>query len=210
MMPCRVVPPSFQMAIEIQATIPQSLSQGDTVKWTRIYSDYPSTTWALQYYFSTAQTSATVGRYTGTVAARVTLNKNYTATTDGLGGFAITITATETAALTPGRYQWQARVTSGTEAFVAESGLIDVVPGLSARTDSYDARSADQYMLEQIDAALLAITTNRHASYTIADKTFNFVNLADLRTLRGPVAWRVRVAAGIPTIRYGLKVRPTL
>ena len=104
------------MAIETDTNVPSTFRAGDTTKWTVGYSDYPASSWSLNYYFKRPG-EPTV---------------NITATASGTD-FAVTLSAEDSSQFVPGRWQWHARAEKQSDgSIIAESGKVDVLPDPSA------------------------------------------------------------------------------
>jgi len=105
--------------------------------------------------------------------------------------FVITNAAATTAALTPGRYTWQALVTSGSERHKAAEGVLVVEPNYA--TDAVlDSRSQARKLLDAIDATLNGGATIDKKSMSVAGRTIERMTAAELWELRQRVAFDVK------------------
>ena len=117
-------------------TEPSRVTAGDTVSWTKTYSDYLATaSWVLSYTF-----------INGT--AKITA----TASASGADHL-ISIAAATTAGWAAGTYTWQAVVTKGAERYTVGQGVLIVAPNLAAAT-TFDTRSSARKALEAVNTLL--------------------------------------------------------
>jgi len=123
------------MAYTIPSVEPVSARAGDTWTWERTLSDFPASTWTLTYTFF-----STLGKIT------------IVADADG-DDYSVDVAPATTAAYTTGRYDWVAHVTDGTDQHQVLSGVMDVLPDLSAVT-TYDGRTHNRVMLDAINSIL--------------------------------------------------------
>ncbi len=101
--------------------------------------DYPAPTWVLSYilYSSTAKTTLT-------------------ATASG-SSHLILVATTTTDDIAPGRCDWIASVTNGTERYQVGSGAVEILPNIAAiSTGGYDNRSPARQILDAIDALMVS------------------------------------------------------
>ena len=129
------------MPVETTTGLPCRFSAGSTVRFTVSYDDYPASEWSLSF--------SILGPGAALSVAGVA---------DG-DGFLVTFTAAQTATLSPGQYQWAAKVTETAtqDATIAASGSVTVRPDLSnteigpwrtkfnAAVAAFSALSAGQY-----------------------------------------------------------------
>lgn len=164
--------------------IPDSIPAKTTVKYSRAYSDYPSTggAWTLTLYL----VGASVLGANGVGAAGVA---------DGSGGFDFTLTPTQTD-LVPGAYRWEERATNlaGTETYVAASGWITVDPCAAGAAEGAQQADAEK-MLTLIRAALTDQLSSDMAEFQIAGRSVRSHTLAELKQLEAhyeSVLWRLK------------------
>ena len=156
------------MAAPIPTTEPTTLIAGDTARWAKSLSDHlPADGWTLAYTWLSAST-----RYTATAAQDP----------DDASRHLLTITATTTAAWSPGMYEWRARVshTSGDVITVA-SGTMQVTPSFATATD---ARSHAAKALANIEAYLENSSNLAAAEYSIAGRQLKRHSIPGLLALR--------------------------
>lgn len=182
---------------DIPTVEPLEWAAGDTVQWTKDLADYPAGTWTLAYYFRGAA---------GGLAA--------TATASGTT-HAITITAAQSAVLAPGRYAWEAYVTSGSVRHRVGGGTVLVTRNLAATPAGFDARQHCEKVLDAIEAVIEGRATRDQQSYSIAGRSLQRMPVADLIVLRDKYKFEVaelrraeRIAQGLGTksrilVRFG-------
>lgn len=129
---------------------PTEIVAGLTYKWRRedLVSDYPASTWTLTYYF--------VGP---------TLN-SFTATADG-NDFAVTLSASETLGLLPGRYTLFARVSDGTELYEVYKADVVVTEDPTNVVAGTDQRSWARITRDNLRAAILGSSDSLILNYSI-------------------------------------------
>lgn len=163
------------MAPSIPAGEPTVLNAGTTWKWTQQWSDFPiADGWSVTYY-ATGPSAFTVS------------------TSQSGSDFLAAKAATETAAILPGLYTWEARATLSSETYVAGSGTLMVGAKPSAN-EGVDGRSHAQLMLARVEAEIEARITgtgSAHESYGNGDQTIAKLPIEKLRALR--VAYSMEV-----------------
>lgn len=138
------------MARSIPTTEPYPLRAGDTWEWTKSLVDYPASAWTLTYTYFNATGAFSI-----------------VATADG-DSHSISVAPATTAAHTAGRYEWIAQASDGTDQYQVGSGVLRVLPDLSA-VDSYDSRSHARRMLDLINAILEGRATSGQIDIVRAD-----------------------------------------
>jgi hypothetical protein len=137
----------------VRAIEPTRITQGEDIDWKRSFCDYPATEWTLQYRFR--------GPGTGF---------NTDATADG-EDFAVSVSSTNTAAMSIGKYLWQAWATNIADTTVTRKiaeGTVTVERGFSAASvGTIDLRSTAKQILDAIEATLLNTATSDQLSYEI-------------------------------------------
>ena len=138
------------MATE-NTTVPSSFVQGDTVTWTRSFTDYPASDgWALTYAF-----------------VRTGDQQTATGSADG-DEFDVTITAANSASFSTGEYKWQEYVTKGAERHTTAEGTVQVELNLVDQTTGYDGRTHNEKVLDAIKAAVEGRADQTQASYSVS------------------------------------------
>lgn len=144
---------------------PYEIRAGDTVKWTKSYSDYSSQEWTLTYTIYNATSRMTV-----------------TATSEDDGSFSVTVSADTTANWPAGSYKWIARVSNGSETYTIESGNLTILPNPTSATDE---RSHVKKVLDALEAAIEGRASRTDLSYQIGDKQIMHMSPEELYK-----AWR--------------------
>lgn len=148
---------------DIPTIEPEIVYAGQTIKWTRSFSDYPSDEYTLKYYLSGPASVTLIGAQYGT-------------TTDHL----ISVTSATSAAYVFGIYQWQAYAEKGAgatlEKYFISSGFLTI------KTTA--GKSHAKTMLDKYETAIEALTLNGASSFSVAGKTYTSRDLAELRRER--------------------------
>lgn len=167
------------MAAEIPTYEPSSFVAGDTVKWTRSLSDYSAADgWTLKYAIRGAKAVDVIAE----------------TDTDG-AGFAVTLSAAESAKLTAGQYQIVGYVVSDDddpEQYTVYGPAAITVEANVANAQAGDLANGDEALLAATDAAILALTTGGVSAYSIGSRAVTKLDLPDLRTQRGILKARLR------------------
>jgi len=146
---------------------PVIVTAGDTIAWTRAFSDYPASAgWTLKYRLINA-------------AGKIDI----TAAASG-ADHAVTVSAATSAAWAAGTYAWQAYVEGGgSERYTVGTGSIVIKPNLAAQTGGFEARGTWEKALADLRAALAAWITSsgQVQEYEIAGRRMKFVSADDLR-----------------------------
>lgn len=150
------------MAREIPTTEPSTLYAGDTVQWTKTFSDYPkSDGWSLAYSFRGPTALAT---------ATAAVNPSDAA------GYLITIAASDTVLLSAGVYRWTAKVTKGAEVYTVGRGTVAVELTAGAAVTSHA-----ESMVTLLEAAIAGRIAGDVQSYTIGGRTVEKIPIGELR-----------------------------
>ena len=143
--------------------IPTSFRAGDTVAWTESLSDYTTTDgWTLKFRFSGPQ------------------QIDVDSTADG-AAHAITIDAATSGGYIAGVYQFQRYVenTDGRR-ITLQTGSVEILENLTARTGVYEGRSFARRMLDAIEAVMEGRATQRQKSMSIKDRAIELLSPAEL------------------------------
>ena len=164
------------MAITIPTVVPSRFAAGDTVKFTRSFSDYSAADgWTYVIYFNGAQAMSKAG----TTAA------------DGIG-FAITLATTDTDDFTtPGAVRYQERVTKAGETYTVGEGTVDVARNYNGAAAGA-AQTHEEKTLAVIEAAMSGRLTSDIESYQIAGRAVSKIPIEQLSRLRAQYAAAVR------------------
>ncbi len=150
----------------IPTTEPKIFTKGETVQWTKTLSDYPSTLWTLVYYFR--------GRTNGF---------NVTCTNDGTDFVAEIPDITDNNA---GVYQWQAKVSKGSQNYIVGSGTCEILEDLSAIdiAGTYDGRLQSEIDLAAVKEILSGKASKDVQEYAIGNRQLKHIPIADLIQLK--------------------------
>jgi hypothetical protein len=152
--------------------IPATFRAGDTVQWrvdaTRdnLGNAVDSSSWTLTYYLRTnaaSEGATVVGSAYG-------------------DGWEFTLTAAASAGLTAGYYYWQAIATIGSDSLTIGAGQLEVLAALeySGTPAAYDGRTQAQQDLDAVQAAIRAIISGQAKQYSIGNRSFTKLDLAQL------------------------------
>lgn len=157
------------MTPPIPSTEPNSIFAGDTVKWTKTLSDYPSSDgWTLWYSFRGPselpdQTAAASG-----------------------SGYLLTIPVSATTPLLAGTYNWTARVSKAGETHTVARGVLTVTLVVGAIVQSHNEK-----MLAAINAALEGRVVADMQQYTIGGRMVTKIPFEKLMHYKGVYEARV-------------------
>ena len=147
-------------------SIPNEIRIGDTVKWTDHDGDYlPADGWVLSYTFSKDGSTVTVA-----------------GTDNGDGKHLITVDSSTS--LTAGEYKWVAYVTADSERHTLETGRVTALADLVSAASGYDTRSHVKKTLDALEAVIEGRATTDQHSYSIAGRTLQRMEIADVITWR--------------------------
>ena len=131
-------------------TEPLTFTAGDTLTWSKSFSDYKASEgWVLSYLVANTESTFTI-----------------TAASAG-DGFLITQTSEATAEWPAGDYTWHAFVTQGAERHTVGYGSLTVHPNYAIHTSGIDARSHVKKVLDALEAMLEHKATQDQLSYSI-------------------------------------------
>ncbi len=148
--------------------IPATIAAGDSATW----KDAPTVdnarralsppSWTLKYAIRGAQTL------------------DLTATQDGTD-WTTSISKAQSAALTAGRYYWQAYVENGSERITIGNGQLDITPNLSTASAGAELRTQSKQDLDAVQAAMRAmIAGGAVQKYMIHGRQVEKMTMADL------------------------------
>lgn len=109
--------------------------------------------------------------------------------------WACAVSASDSAGLTVGLYNWVAIVAKGSERFTVGGGQVTVTVDLTTVTTAFDGRSQAQKALTDCETALATFnnTGGRVKKYEIAGRSMEFQTIGDLMTLHA--FWKAKVLA---------------
>lgn len=170
--------------------MPQQVTAGDTLAFSRTLSDYSSADgWTLSYALVNA-------------SAQITFNGS----ADGAGGFDVEVAAATTAAWITGDYRFQEYATKGAERHTTDRGDVTIKPNLATAT-TLETRTDWEVILDQLIAAYKAMSNGEIKTATIShnDRTTQYRSLEELATAINKAQQQVglerqrdRVASGLP------------
>lgn len=147
------------------SALPDAFAAGNTVVYRKSFADYPANaSWAAALHL------------------RGPSILNVAAAASG-ADFVFTIAATDTAALTPGRYEWVERVTKSGEVHDAAAGFAILTRNL-ATAIAGDTQTYEEKTLAVIEAALTGELTDNMRSYQIAGRAVALIEPLELEKLR--------------------------
>ena len=151
----------------IQNYIPYEFYAGDTVIWQieNLNTDYSNSTHTLTYKFRLENNGSTTF--------------SVDATADG-NNYKITLSASTTASITEGKYNFISYVTrtSDNARVTVDRGMIEVKPNLASSTS--ETRSHAKKMLDLIESLLEGKATKDVSSYSIAGRSLNKMGVSEL------------------------------
>lgn len=147
---------------------------GDTLRVTRSYSDYPAGTWTATLYGENRD---------GTFSQAATASG-----TDHL----FTIPAATTAALKPGRYRINVRVTDGSVVETAESDIWMDIAIDPAAAGTRDVRSWARRTLDAIEATLEGRATDGQQAMSVNGRSLSRIPIPELLQMRDKLRAEVR------------------
>lgn len=147
--------------------IPAQFMAGDTVTWTdSSFDGKGSADYALTYTLVGASKLVVTGVASG-------------------DGWDVTITSTQSAALTAGEYSWQAALTATGVKYTVGTGSLIVQKNISAQDAGFDGRTQAQIDLDAVKAAIRArISGDAVTEYTIGNRSLKKEQLSALIALR--------------------------
>ena len=153
----------------ILASEPTQITQGETVTWRKTLLAFsPASGWQLSYSF----------RGPG---AGLDLAEPANITVDG-DDWIVTLSASQTAALAPGLFYWQAKITNAGESYYIDEGRTQVDQSLANLPvdQPYDGRSEVKQTLDAIRAAIAGRATQAQLRRSIAGTMIEFLSITEL------------------------------
>ena len=129
------------------------------------------------------------------------------------GSFLMLVSSSTTGTYTAGNYSVVATMTnnSTSERYTVAQTEIQIIPDYSTSITTFDPRSPNQIILDEIDTALTSALSDTITEYTIGGRTVR-KNKTELLKLRQYYAAKVRTENGQQQgniIRYGFGAAPT-
>lgn len=162
----------------IPTTEPSEFTAGDSLQWTRAFSDYlPADGWALTYYFVNSTGKVTV-----------------TTSDNGDGSYLASISTAVSATFAVGRWYWQAVATRASERVTLDSGETVVVTGfVSTAAGGADVRSPARKTLDALEATLQGRATSDHLSMSVNGRSISRLSVTELLQWRDRLRDEVRI-----------------
>lgn len=166
------------MAPSIPTCVPSQIRAGDTVRFTRNYSDYPvGDGWTLKFSLAGPGKIGVDGTTSGADAL-------------------FTLPAAKTADLAPGTYRFAIVASLDGARYTAEEGVCTVLADVT--TASAGAlRSHDEQVLELLEAELLARAGSDHTEYSVDGRSLKREDITVL------TAWADKLRSRIARRRNG-------
>lgn len=145
--------------------MPDVIDAGTTIKYQRTYGDFPAN-----------------GGWTATLHIAGAVKLSIAATTSG-ASFLYTISATNSANLEPGNYEWREVVTKSGEVYVADAGVVEVMPNVAAAAAG-DLQTHAEKMLAAIEAKLEGRIENDAETYQVINRMVQHIPFDKLQAAR--------------------------
>ncbi len=179
-------------------TVPEVIVAGDYLAWqnTALVSDYPVASYALTYEASDK----------GSPKFAITAVES-----SDPEAYYVEVGGDVTAAYGVGTYQWAGYITDSgdsTKRIQVAYGTWEVKPNLAVSTA--DPRSHNQIVLDSLEAVLENRATQGEASYSIAGRSLNRMDVDDLLRFKAIYTWRVRRDIQLERIRNGQRPGNTI
>lgn len=173
---------------------PLSAIAGDTIKFKRSWSDYPTASWTLSYTLHSRTSD------TSTATAAVTEDDNE---------YIVTFSASDTASLTPGDYSLHGRITGGSELFTVYHGLLRIRQDVASAAAGDDLRSFASKALATLETALISNLGAEFVTFSVDGQSFTRVPRDEAVKMRDKFKTEVlreqqaeRLRQGIGTSRH--------
>jgi len=173
--------------------VPLQITAGDSVSWKISLSDFPaSDSWVLTYSLVKSDTKIEI-----------------TSQADG-DDHLVEISFATSAGYTVGEYEWQARISNGTERYQVDSGVVEIVADFASQSTGYDARSHAKIVLDALEAAIEGRASKTQMSQMVGKIQVQHMTLEEQVNLRDRYKAKVRkelVNAGKIKSRRIIKTR---
>jgi len=177
-----------------KSDLPIIITAGTTIEWVDeattagINKTISSPDWTLEYYLRT-NTASEGHTATGTQYSNSS-------------GWQFSISATDSAGFAAGNWFWVARAFKSSDVFEIGSGELEVKQNLqyTGTPSAIDNRSQNEIDLDAVTAAIRAIIADKAAKYSIGGRSFERINLPELRAREAELKARV-----FSEKRYSLK-----
>lgn len=150
------------MAPTVQPVVPSEFRAGDTVRFTRVYADYPTADgWTVVF------TLAGPGRASATAAV-------------SNGAYDFTLAIAKTTDLPKGTYTWAITATLAGARYTVETGVINVLADVASAAAG-TLQDEDEAVLALLTAEIRARAASDHTEYTVGDRSLKRESLVELR-----------------------------
>ena len=181
-----------------KSDLPSIIVAGTTIEWVDeattagINKTISSPDWTLEYYLRT-NTASEGHTVTGTQYANST-------------GWQFTISATDSAGFAAGNWFWVARAFKSSDVFEIGSGELEVKQSLqySGTPTAIDNRTQTEKDLDAVTACIRALIEDKAQEYSIGNRTFKRINIAELRAREAELKSRVASEKRYSYISQGL------
>ena len=181
-----------------KSDLPSVITAGTTIEWVDeattagINKTISSPDWTLEYYLRT-NTASEGHTVTGTQYANST-------------GWQFTISATDSAGFAAGNWFWVARAFKSSDVFEIGSGELEVKQSLqySGTPTAIDNRTQTEKDLDAVTACIRALIEDKAQEYSIGNRTFKRINIAELRAREAELKSRVATEKRYSYISQGL------
>jgi hypothetical protein len=150
---------------DIAVKTPATVIAGDTWQWLRTFDNYPSTLYALTYYFQNGS------------------NRFEIAASASGSDFLVTFSSESTKEIAAGEYNYFARLSSLALTKTIEQGTITVLPD-PASANAQDYRTENRKILDAITAALKQKATRDQLATSVAGRTISRYSITELIELQ--------------------------
>ena len=177
-----------------KSDLPSEIVAGTTIEWVDeattagINETISSPNWTLEYFLRTNTASE----------GHIATGTQYQTST----GWQFTIRATDSAGFDAGNWFWSARAFKSGKVFEIGSGELVVKQSLqyTGTPSAIDNRTQTEIDLDAVTAAIRAIIADKAAKYSIGGRSFERINLPELRAREAELKARV-----FSEKRYSLK-----
>ena len=177
-----------------KSDLPSEIVAGTTIEWVDeattagINETISSPDWTLEYFLRTNTASE----------GHIATGTKYSNST----GWQFTISATDSAGFDAGNWFWSARAFKSGKVFEIGSGELVVKQSLqyTGTPAAIDNRTQTEIDLDAVTAAIRAIIADKAAKYSIGGRSFERINLPELRAREAELKARV-----FSEKRYSLK-----
>ncbi len=177
-----------------KSDLPSEIVAGTTIEWVDeattagINETISSPNWTLEYFLRTNTASE----------GHIATGTQYQNST----GWQFTISATDSAGFDAGNWFWSARAFKSGKVFEIGSGELVVKQSLqyTGTPSAIDNRTQTEIDLDAVTAAIRAIIADKAAKYSIGGRSFERINLPELRAREAELKARV-----FSEKRYSLK-----